>query len=54
MVAGWGTTAQGSKDTISFSRYLQTARIPYIETSKCIQDHVYGQRKGAKLSHIKS
>ena len=53
MVAGWGTTAQGSKDTISFSRYLQTARIPYIETSKCIEDHVYGQRKGAKFLQIK-
>ena len=45
-VAGWGTTAHGPKDQISFSRYLQTARIPYIETSKCIQDDVYGPRKG--------
>ena len=41
-VIGWGSTGRGN----SYSRYLQSASLPYIETSKCIQDHVYGTRKG--------
>ena len=46
MVAGWGSTAHGQKGEMSFARRLQTARIPYIETQQCIQDHIYGPRKG--------
>ena len=46
MVAGWGSTAHGQKGEMSFARHLQTARIPYIETQQCIQDHIYGPRKG--------
>ena len=45
-VAGWGSTAHGKKGEMSFARHLQTARIPYIKTDQCIQDHIYGPRKG--------
>ena len=52
MVAGWGSTAQGQKGEMSFARHLQTARIPYIETEQCIQDHIYGPRKGIDILRI--
>ena len=50
MVAGWGSTAHGQKGEMSFARHLQTARIPYIETEQCIQDHIYGPRKGITIA----
>ena len=45
-VSGWGSTGLDRSNNGTFSRYLQSASLPYLETSKCIEDHVYGPRKG--------
>ena len=52
-VSGWGSTGLDRSNNGTFSRYLQSASLPYLETSKCIEEHVYGPRKGiTDLSYI--
>lgn len=41
-ISGWGSLGQGSG---GYSRRLQAATVPILETSKCIQKHVYGPDK---------
>ena len=47
VVSGWGSTGlSGSSNGGAFSRYLQSASMPYLDTTKCVQENVYGKQKG--------
>ena len=50
-VTGWGSTGLGGSKGTAFSRFLQAARLPYIETSNCVEEHVYGTNRGS-LSYL--
>ena len=42
MMSGWGSTGQASG---GYSRRLQTASVPILETAKCMEPQVYGPDK---------
>ena len=41
-ISGWGSINQGSG---GYSRRLQAAVVPLLETEQCMQRHVYGPDK---------
>ena len=41
-ISGWGSINQGSG---GYSRRLQAAVVPVLETEQCMQRHVYGPDK---------